>query len=122
MKEVSNDESNKISITGINTKQEETLLESYKSGLYLFGFIKVIRGRRWEKLFWAVSMFLIMSFTLYMVYKNTNRFIAYDVKTKVQDEKKAEKNLPVIIFCTGSTMTSLYKCKDSGCTTKMELK
>ena len=59
------------------------LRDSYKSGLYLFGFIKIVQGKCLEKSFWTVSMLLILSFTLYMVYQNAARYPAYGVTTKI---------------------------------------
>ena len=86
------------------------LRDSYKSGLYLFGFIKVVKGRKLEKALWAVIMLLIISFTSYMVYKNTIRYAAYGVRTKTLSEEMPERVLPVITFCLQSTFYRNMNC------------
>ena len=90
--------------------QGHRLIESYKSGLFLFGWIKVIKGRPLEKVFWAISMILIISFITSIVYENTRRYFNYDVRTEVRNEEKAEKPLPVITLCLESTLKDIMNC------------
>ena len=86
------------------------LRDSYKSGLYLFGILKVKKGAKLEKVFWAISMLMIVSFTFYMVYRNAKRYTAYDVRTKILSEEVPERVLPIIIFCLESAFLSNVNC------------
>ena len=86
------------------------LRDSYKSGLYLFGFIKIIKGKRLEKPFWTVSMLLILSFTFYMVYRNAARYAAYGVNTKIWEDYEPQRKVPVITICLHSTFKTNLGC------------
>ena len=96
----------------INTSENSltTLRDSYKSGLYLFGVLKVVRGRPLEKSFWAVTMVLIILFTSFMVYRNAKRYASYDSKTKIWEEMTPERALPVITICPSSNAMSNFFC------------
>ena len=59
----------------------------------------MIKGKPVEKLFWAISMILIMVIVSYMVYMNAARYLAFDVRTEVRNEDEAERRLPVITLC-----------------------
>ena len=50
------------------TNQRLQMQNSYTSGLYLFGILKVAKGKPLEKVFWTVVTLLIILFTFYMVY------------------------------------------------------
>ena len=89
------------------------LRDSYKSGLYLFGFIKIIKGKRLEKVFWTASMLLILAFTSYMVYRNAVRYAAFGVNTKIWEENAPQRKLPVITFCLESSFDNKLKSKMS---------
>ena len=93
------------------------LRDSYRSGLYLFGFIKIVNGKHLEKAFWAASMLLILSFTFYMVYRNGARYAAYGVSIKKWEDDTPQRRLPVITLCLTSTFdynlncyNNLYSC------------
>ena len=67
------------------------LRDSYTSGLYLFGFLKVAKGLPLEKAFWLVSMLLILSFTTVMIYRKGKRYAAYGVSAKLWEEDTLER-------------------------------
>ena len=101
----------------INQSSLTLLRDSYKSGLYLFGFIKIVKGKRLEKAFWTVSMLIILSFTFYMVYRNAARYAAYGVSTKIWEDYAPQRKLPVITFCLESTIGRNLRCfnNSNGC-------
>ena len=85
------------------------LRDSYTSGLYLFGILKVVRGNLVEKAFWTVSMVLIILFTSYMVYRNAERYASYDSKTKIWKEKTQERALPdITIYMQSSYLRNVF--------------
>ena len=89
------------------------LLDSYKSGLYLFGCLKVFKGRPLEKVFWAICMALIISLTTYIVFFNTVRYLNRDVRTEVRKEEMSDRKLPVITMCLESTLYEIMHCYDN---------
>ena len=86
------------------------LRDSYTSGLYLFGFLKVAKGKPLEKIFWAFITLLILSITFYMVYQNATRYAAYGVRTDIKSEERQVRALPVITLCLYSTFTENVYC------------
>ena len=89
------------------------LIDSYKSGLYLFGFIKVKKGKPFERFFWVIGMTLIMAFTIYMVYQDTYRYFSYNIRTEVRHKEIAKRALPVITLCMPSPFEKNLYCHNN---------
>ena len=59
------------SSTTMQPESLKSLLESYQTTVTSFGLKRINSGRPLEKVFWAVGVMVIMSFTCYTLYKNS---------------------------------------------------
>ena len=93
-----------------SSKADDSLLLCYKSGLAIFGIVRLVNGRVLEKVFWGLFTSAILIFTCYEMYENAARYLAFEVRTEVRIEKKMERKLPVVTFCLESTFNAKFEC------------
>ena len=58
----------------------DKLLSFYHTTVTSFGMKRIKEGRLLEKIIWVLAIIVIVSFTSYTLYRNSVRFLAYNVK------------------------------------------
>ena len=93
-----------------DSNNNKSLLENYSATLTSFGVKRIKNGRTFEKIIWIIGILAIIIFTVYTLYRNTVRYLAYDVKTEIKIIEKVERYLPVITFCWQPTIYGTIFC------------
>ena len=85
-------------------------MAEFRGGFTVHGLNWLCTGTLPEKVMWAASISLVLSFAIYMVNRYVQKYLQYEWRTEVRYIDTSEILQPVVVFCSWSSLSPMWFC------------